>query len=286
MTDTPTEPAAPQSPPVSTTVSTTEVSTTVSTPEATAAPPEGEWPYRVADAWDRGWLGDGKGNYSGYDLTAVAGEALLASRPLAEVEAEAGPIRPVRHGAPADDRVTLHALFEVAGRKTIGCIASALDMLFDEARNRYDPARHGDTGPGSGDYYYAQRSLTAGRPGSWEAQAILAVVMFGNELNLYPRRAHASAAEMRATGPNPKRVNVEVRDRIADILRRWTTSPTLYVEVPESLAWLIGEYADERYGPDGWKHIADQWIQPGSLAQENFEGCYRLLYSTSGHFQH
>lgn len=131
---------------------------------------------------------------------------------------------------------------------------------------------------------YAKRTLTAGRPGSWEADAIMEVVYFGNELNLHPRTRGAGADEMRQTGPNPKRVHLDARDRVAEVLRTCVTSKDRYTEVPETLAGLVAEYADERHGADGWRAIADQWIQPSSLDKENFVGTYRLLYSVSAHF--
>jgi hypothetical protein len=140
------------------------------------------------------------------------------------------------------------------------------------------------TGADDDAFAYAGRTLTAGRPGSWEADAIGDVVWFGNDLNLHPYKAGLPVETMRATGPNPKRVNVPARDAITAVLRRWTDSPGHYVEVPENLAAVISDYADERYGADGWAHIADQWLQPAGLAKENFSTCYRLLYSVSAHF--
>lgn len=238
-----------------------------------------EYPYRIADSQNQGWLTRGDGIYEGFDPTKPFGQARLESRPLAEIEAEFGPWRPVEPPTSAECD-ELRAAFELAGRKAIGSIASALDEVYDEARNRFGPW---DRDP-SGTAAYAKRTLTAGRPGSWEADAIMEVVYFGNGLNLYHRKGSASVDEMRRKGPSPKRVHVEARDRIAAVLRAWTGSDDRYTEVPETLAGLVGMFADERHGADGWRAIADQWIQPNSLDKENFVGTYRLLYSTSEHF--
>lgn len=243
------------------------------------------YPYRIVDSRNQGWLtrddaGPGEsGIYEGYDPAAKTGEERLEPRPLSDIEAEFGPCRPVL--APADSEVDeLRGAFELAGRKAIGSIASALDEVHDEARNRFGPwdaDMHGTAA-------YAKRTLTAGRPGSWEAAAIMDVVYFGNALNLYHRKGAASVAEMRGKGPNLRRVHVEARDRIAAVLRVWTSSDDHYTEVPETLAALVSRFADETHGADGWRAIADQWIQPSSLDRENFTGTYRLLYSMSEHF--
>jgi hypothetical protein len=228
----------------------------------------------------RGEVGTAElGIYEGYDPAAKLGEERLEPRPLGDIEAEFGPYRPVL--PPADTEVDeLRAAFELAGRKAIGSIASALDEVHNEARNRFGPW-DADTQATAA---YAKRTLTAGRPGSWEAAAIMEVVYFGNALNLYHRKGAASVAEMRSKGPNLRRVHVEARDRIVAVLRAWTSSEDRYTEVPETLAALVSRFADETHGPDGWRAIADQWIQPSSLDKENFNGTYRLLYSMSEFF--
>jgi hypothetical protein len=91
---------------------------------------------------------------------------------------------------------------------------------------------------------------------------------------------------MRATGPNPMRVDVHARDRMGAVLRRWVTSDENYTEVAENLGALVSSWADDQYGAAGWEKIADQWLQPTSMAQEDFRRCYRLLYSLSRHINH
>ncbi|MER7015332.1 hypothetical protein ABT324_28195 [Saccharopolyspora sp. NPDC000359] len=241
---------------------------------------ETEFPYRIADRLNQGWLTRGDGRYEGFDPSKRPGSARLEERPLAEIEAEFGPWRPVLPLL-GTDHTELVAAFDLAGRKTIGSVASALETVFHEARGRFesDPALKT-----SSDYGYAVRTLTAGRPGSWEASSIIHVVHFGNDLNLHPYKSSLPVETMRATGPNPKRVHLEARDRIAAVLRRWTNSPDRYTEVPETLAGVISVYADEHHGQDGWKRIADQWLQPAGLAKQTFTDCYHLLYNQSTHF--
>jgi hypothetical protein len=233
-----------------------------------------QYPYRIADSQNQGWLTRGDGIYEGFD------QAPLEPRPLAEIEREFGPWRPVLPLLEGD-RAELVAAFDIAGRKMITSVASALEQVFHEARER---AVEPGGSLGTDDYRYAVRTLTAGRPGSWEASSVIGVVLFGNELNLYPYKQGTDVATMRATGPHPKRVNIEAKDRIEHVLRRWTNSPDRYTEVPETLAAVISSYADDLYEEAGWSRIADQWLQPGGLAQENFGRCYHLLYSTSLHF--
>lgn len=238
------------------------------------------FPYRIADAQNHGWLGDGEGNYHGFDPTGWRTGRLLDKRPLADVVAEFGPIRPVE--PPSDQDVAeLRAAFELAGRKLIASIASAIEQVYHEAREvpggswtMPDPGTTAD---------YAQRTLTAGRPGSWEAEALMNVMLFGNELNLWPYKASVPVEMMRVTGPNPRRVHIEARDAIAAVLRRWVFSEDRYTEVAETLTGLVCRYADEKHGVDGWRRIADQWLQPGGLAVVNFRACYNLLYSVSAH---
>lgn len=203
----------------------------------------------------------------------------ITPRPLEEIERHFGPSRPVKPMTQADDE-DLREAFDLAGRKLITSVVSALEQVWHEARERFGSWRTDPSGTGN----YAQRTLTAGRPGSWEAECVMPLVWFGNELNLHPYKRSLPVETMRATGPSPRRVHVQARDQIAAVLRRWTNSPDRYTEVPETLAGFISSYADDKHGAEGWRRIADQWLQPGGMAQENFTHCYRLLYSTSEHF--
>lgn len=203
---------------------------------------------------------------------------LLESRPLAEIERHFGPCRPVLAVTQADED-ELQAAFGLAGRKLITSLASAIELVHHEAFGRYPEGSL----PWNA-VHYARRTLIAGRPGSWESMALLDIVHFGNELNLYPRKDELPPDARRQTGPNPKRVHVDARDQMAAVLRRWTGDPDRYTEVAETLAWEVSHYADQAHGADGWAKIADQWLQPASMAKAAFRNCYRLLYSQSEHF--
>jgi hypothetical protein len=203
---------------------------------------------------------------------------LLELRPLAEIERHFGPCRPVCVVTQADED-ELRAAFGLAGRKLITSLASAIELVHHEACGQFPE----DSAPWNA-VYYARRTLIAGRPGSWESVALLDIVPFGNELNLYPRKDELPPDARRQTGPNPKRVHVDARDQIAAVLRRWTGAPDRYTEVAETLAWEVSHYADETHGAGGWAKIADQWLQPNSMAAVNFRNCYRLFYSQSEHF--
>ena len=59
--------------------------------------------------------------------------------------------------------------------------------------------------------------------------------------------------------------------------------PDRYTEVAETLASIVSSHADQ-HGADGWRAIADQWLQPQALSRADFATCYRLLYSRSEHY--
>lgn len=238
-----------------------------------------EQPYRVVDSHNQGWHREGgpEGLYRGFDPTTTK---LLEHRTYDDIVRDFGPVRPVL-GVLAEDREQLRGALETAGRKAIGSLASALEQVNSELRAR--ASEPGDKYHSSG-YHYASRALTAGRPGSWESERLQSVWIFGNGLNLWPRKDGKDPDEMRATGPNPKRVHVEARDEMAAVLRRWVDSSDRYTEVAEHLAAIVSNYADEAHGPDGWAKVADQWLQPGGLAHEDIAACYGLLYSQSEHF--
>lgn len=239
-----------------------------------------EQPYRLVDSHNQGWHREAgpEGLYRGFDPSATK---LLDHRPYDDIVSEFGPVRPVL-GLLDEDSEQLRAALETAGRKAIGSLASALEQVNSELRAR--ASEPGDPYNSSG-YAYATRAMTAGRPGSWESERLQSVWLFGNGLNLWPYKPNdLTPDQMRATGPNPKRVHIEARDQMAAVLRRWVDSPDRYTEVAEHLAAIVSSYADQAHGPDGWKKIADQWLQPGGLAQEDTAACYGLLYSMSAHF--
>jgi hypothetical protein len=232
--------------------------------------------HRVVDHANQGWYpsSDGQGGviYSaGYgfrrDLEPRSYEDLAATR---------GPLRPVEP-VTDDDQAALHGLFAAAGRKTIATLAAAIEVVFHRVREE-----HGGLAA-RGSWEFARRTLTAGREGSWESEVLIEVMLFGNELNLAPatRSARYDIDVRRAAGPS-KRVHASAREGVAAIVHRWVTDPARYTEVAETLAGIVSSYCDGQ--PESWKAAADQWLQPGGLAQAHFSACYRLFYSRSDHF--
>jgi hypothetical protein len=231
---------------------------------------------RVVDADNQGWYST---RSSGGALVYCAGYRRedLPERSLEELAATRGPLRPVLH-ITDDDDAEMRRLFAQAGRKTIATLAAALETVFHQLRESRG-------GLGAHDSYeFAMRTIKAGRAGSWEAEALDAVLWFGNELNLPKvKGVHDSDVDgRRAAGPG-KRVDFDVHRELTAMLTRWVTDPARYTEVAETLASVVSSYADDTAGPDGWRAVADQWLQPGGLANETFVACYRLLYSTSAH---
>lgn len=239
------------------------------------------WPSRVVDRENQGWY-----------LTQDAGRNLIYSagyrrqglpeRYRDELAATRGPLRPVLPITDAD-YAEMRRLFTQAGRKTIATLAAAVETVFHQLRES-----RGGLGSAHDSFEYAMRTMKAGREGSWEAEALDAVMWFGNELNLAPapgkkiRNTWDNDAR-RAAGPG-RRVDAAVRDELAAMLTRWVTGPERYTEVAETLAAVVSRYADETADRDGWRAVADQWLQPGGLAHGTFVACYRLLYSLSEHF--
>lgn len=239
-----------------------------------------ELPYRVVDRANQGWHG-GPDEESGSRYTADWGaQRGLEDRTYEELLASRGPLRPVLP-LTGDDRAELELLLRAAGRKAIGTLAAALEQVFYELRTECEGLRLGRDA-----YGFAKRTLKAGREGSWESEVLIDVVLLGNSLNLAkakPGDALADVAARRAAGPS-RRVDPRVRAALAGIIKRWVTAPDRYTEVAETLASAVSRYCDAHGGARGWQLAADQWLQPGSLAQDDFAACYRLFYSQSEHF--
>lgn len=239
-------------------------------------------PNRVVDRDNYGWYaaasaGGGShwtsGLINGYGTDYSSYEDLAAAR---------GPVRPVLPVTDADQDA-LHALFGQAGRKAVTSLAAAIEDVFHRLREQHCGGNWSkDT---HGGWEYAKRTMMAGRAGSWEADLLISVSLFGNELNLAKatRTLHDVDAR-RAAGP-VKRVDKTARDAMAAIIWQWVTSPDRYTELAETLAYVVSDHADEQHGPDGWARIADQWLQPGGPSREGFRACYGLLYSRSEHRQ-
>jgi hypothetical protein len=89
---------------------------------------------------------------------------------------------------------------------------------------------------------------------------------FGRELN--EAQGERPGPEPDHTEPAPsKRVNTALRDQLTEILLRWVTAPDRYTEVAATPAFHVASYCDTSAGADGWRTVADQWLQPGALAR-------------------
>jgi hypothetical protein len=230
--------------------------------------------YRVVDHDNQGWYpaADGRGGVIYTARHGASGD--LAPRSFEQLAATRGPLRPVEPVTDADV-AALHRLFAATGRKTITTLAAAIELVFHQLRQ--ERGRHDDS------FEFASRTLVAGREGSWESVVLIEVMLFGNELNLAPatRKNRYDTAARRAAGPMT-RVDAATRDHMAAVLHRWVSDPGRYTEVAETLAGVVSAYCDAQ--PDGWRAVADQWLQPGGLAQNNFSLCYRLFCSRSERF--
>jgi hypothetical protein len=258
--------------------------------------------YRVVDQENQGWHPMGGAGELILYAADYGFERDLADRPFDQLVTDRGPLRPVEP-ITTEDWAELDRLFTLAGRRTVTTLAAALETVFHRIREDAGPDRPGKwLAPGGGydTYQAARRAMLAGREGSWESEALITVMLFGNELNLpdIKGRRHADVDERRAAGPS-KRVHREAHAAMAAMFHRWVTDPARYTEVAETLAAVVSTYADEHgevipghatnadpVPHTGWAVVADQWLQPGGLAQQAFSDCYRLLYSTSDHFNY
>lgn len=235
--------------------------------------PRRQW-YRVVDRENQGW--HPVGTVEGPPLYAAdyGFKRGLPNRSLDDVERIRGPIRPVLP-ITAEDSALIVETFDRIRRKSITTLAAAIEQVYYDVRE----SAGGLAAPGSFDY--AVRTLLAGREGSWESELLKEVMYFGNSLNLAKSTRGAESIEARrAAGPS-RRVDVDGRRVLADMLTRWVSDPNRYTELAETLAGEVSEYCDEH---GGWSAVADQWLQPGGLAVEDFRPCYRLFYSKSAHY--
>lgn len=237
-------------------------------------------PYRAVDRENYGWYQAGTREGGTVWTTGLINGLDCKFGDYGDLAAARGPVRPVLPVTDADEE-DLRALFAQAGRKTIATLAAALDDVFHRLREQHcggqwDRDTHGG-------YEYARRTMMAGRAGSWEAGLLVSIVMFGSGLNLAKDAGrYGSVDDARKAGP-ARRVDKAARDAMAAVIWRWVTDPARYTELAETLAAVVSRYADDRFGGDGWARIADQWLQPHSLARADFSQCYRLFYSLSEH---
>lgn len=253
--------------------------TTASRNHDTDQPAARQLPYRVVDHDNQGWHGGPDAELGSRYVADYDFQRDLPNRTYEDLLATRGPLRPVKPISD-EDSTQLRELFTTAGRRTVTTLAAALEQVLDRIRRDHEAQGSG------GGWEFARRTLTAGREGSWESHALISVAVFGNGLNLAkPRRGQDSLdiTALRQAGPST-RVDIDVRTELDAIITRWVTDPDRYTEVAETLAFEISSYCDDTAGPDGWRHVADQWLQPGAMAERDFRNCYRLLYSQSSHF--
>lgn len=173
-----------------------------------------------------------------------------------------------------DEAESLCAAVVAAGRRAVGTIAAAVDLVHREARDRHSPW---DRDP-SGRYAFADQTLTAADDSTrWDPQALERLRQYGAWLNRCP---HPTDPPRPDTGPKPTRVDLDGREQIATVLRAWTTPPRR-VPVAESLARIVSHHADTAHGPDSWRHLADQWLPAESSRPSWGPYCHELLLTYS-----
>lgn len=215
-------------------------------------------PYRVVDREQQGWHRVGADREARY-AADYGWRRELPNRPSYEqLERGRGPLRPIAPITEADS-ATLRAALRAAGRKAATTLAAALADLYRARRDAYAGDEH-DAGPAA--HEHARRALVAGREGSWESEALIALMVFGSGLKA--SRVHAGSRQV-----------------IAELLTRWATDPERYTELTETLAGEFSAVADEA---GGWAAVADQWLQSRSLAADDAAAAYRYLMSASAHF--
>jgi hypothetical protein len=214
-------------------------------------------PSRVVDQSGQGWYLASDGDGGTKWQASYGWQRDLPDMPsLGALVTARGPLRPVLPVTEADTDA-IDAELRRAGRKAVTTLAAALHGAYNGIRGKLAD-RDGQA---------AQRLLMAGREGSWESESMMSFTWFGS-------------------GIKAGRIDPGARDAVAAIITRWVTGPDRYTEVAENLAGVVSAYADTEHGADGWKRIADQWLQPGSVARADFAAAYRWLYSQSQYFDH
>ncbi|MFF7198339.1 hypothetical protein ACFZAM_32105 [Streptomyces sp. NPDC008079] len=192
---------------------------------------EEERPYRVADKHGEGWLRNGPdGTYTTYPLTN------LGELTYDQLDDERGPLRPVVNADP-EDSAQFNAALTHAGKKAMATFLVALHHTGEELARL-----HGSV-----------RALTAGRPGSWEANLLRShIVWLGEDIA-------------------PSRVDDAALLTVKTLLKEWTQGPT-QVELAEGLPFSLWQVAEKA---GGWDLITDQWLR-GNTAIERWTASYRI----------
>jgi hypothetical protein len=210
---------------------------------------------RVVDAGGLGWYQAGSQATGFHWTVSYADRRGISPVPdITALEAARGPLRPVLP-VTGQDEAALREQFAAAGRKAVTSLCAALCLV-------YADLVAGAVDAGEPRSYVARRRLLAGREGSWESGALMELVLLGMTLK-------------------PSRVDGAARDALGRVILRWVTGPDRYTEVADTLACVVSSFAHEH---GGWRAVADQWLQPGGLARDDFTSTYRLLYSHAPDF--
>jgi hypothetical protein len=211
---------------------------------------EQEFPYRVVDGRQSGWLHTiDAGVYKCFPALPAdrkAGE-VETYWPLDRIRQERGPIRPVLPPSDADEEALRTVLYG-AGTRAVGTACVALYRL---AKQCVDADR------GQVDAEPTAR-LTAGRPGSWESDRIKTLAWY-------------VGADINPGGKRPRIREDEVAG-VLDVLHRWVFAEDRYVEVAENLDSLLGDTVDYL---GGWFAVTDQYLGRHSRMKgcTGHEGC-------------
>jgi hypothetical protein len=176
----------------------------------------GEQAYRVADRNGEGWLRNGPD-----DTYTTFPRQDLGPLTFEQLEAERGPLRPVDIADPADTQAFVAAVAG-AGKKGMASFLVALHRTALELMEQNG----------------SLAALTAGRPGSWEADLLRGSVVWVGE------------------GIKDSRVDADAVTTMKDLLLKWTTGP-VQVELAEGLGYDLAKAAEQA---GGWNAITDRWL--------------------------
>lgn len=213
-------------------------------------------PSRLVDGGHHGWWLMGGSGPEAQPRYATSGRIRAEDlQTYDELAAGRGPLRPVLL-ITYTDCDELERQLAQAGRKAVYSLAVAVYRTI--GRLRQDAG--GMAAPGSSDTSF--RQIRAGRPGSWEAHQLTDVARWAG----HGRRS---------------RIHEDACAAMAAVLYRWCTDPDRFTEVAGTLAAVVSQHADQH---GGWRSVADQWLQPGSLDREGAHLTYGLFYSVGINF--
>ncbi|MFI6326623.1 hypothetical protein ACIBG8_54505 [Nonomuraea sp. NPDC050556] len=206
------------------------------------------FPSRVVDGQGRGWFA----THPYTDEEKALGEQVVYRRggandeviSLAQLGEKYGPWRPVVPMPEGDHHAMVQALTK-AGKKAAGTLAVAVFKVAKQTMvdNGMRPTE----------------LLIAGRPGSWEADALRHLAWsLGSDIKL-------------------TRTDMWAGQLCEEIITRWITDPDAFVEVAEGLASVFGDVVD---AAGGWDQASDQWLRRADAS----EFYRRYLCSLSEHY--